>query len=113
MAAGDWKDLLNAIFANDLALVKYHVEGGVNVNYQHPEFLTTPLLESITQERLEITKYLLEQGADPTLRAGFSADSPLKVARRTGNKALISLVKSFLPKKRSSLKWIIQQFKGS
>ena len=113
MAAGDWKDLLNAVYDNDLDLVKYHVQGGVNLNYQHPEFLTTPLIESITSGRYEITKYLLENGADPSLSAGFSADSPLKVAKRTGNKALISLVKSFLPKEKKGLGWFIQLFKGN
>lgn len=98
MAAGDWKDMLSAIQEGDLELVKYHLGQGVNPNYQHPEFLTTPLIESISLQQLEIARYLLENGADPTLKAGFSMDSPLVVARQTRNKALISLVKSYLPK---------------
>ncbi|MEM6299840.1 MAG: hypothetical protein AAF740_14215 [Bacteroidota bacterium] len=40
MAAGDWKDLLAATQNNDLELVKYHLKQGVDINYQHPEFLT-------------------------------------------------------------------------
>ena len=99
MAAGDWKDMLSAVQEGDLELVKYHLERGVNPNYQHPEFLTTPLIESISFEQYEIAEYLLEKGADPCLKAGFSLDSPLAVAKQTKNKDLIKLIKSHLPKR--------------
>ncbi len=99
MAAGDWKDMLSAVQEGDLELVKYHLEKGVNPNYQHPEFLTTPLIESISFQQYEIAKYLLDNGADPTLKAGFSLDSPLSVAKQTKNRELIKLLKSYLPKK--------------
>lgn len=99
MAAGDWKDMLSAVQEGDVELLKYHLERGVNPNYQHPEFLTTPLIESISLQQYEIAKYLLENGADPTLKAGFSQDSPLAVAKSTKNKALTKLIKSHLPRK--------------
>jgi len=98
MAAGDWKDLLKAVQEDDLTLVQYHINNGVNPNYQHPEFLTTPLIESIEYERLEIVRFLLENGADPELKAGFSADTPLKVAKRKKNKELIQLVRKYTKK---------------
>lgn len=98
MAAGDWKDMLSAVQEGDLELVKYHLDGGVNLNYQHPEFLTTPLIESISFQQYEIAKYLLENGADPTLKAGFSMDSPLAVAKQTKNKDFVKLVRAYLPK---------------
>ena len=102
MAAGDWKALLTAAQKGDLNLVKYYIEEGVNPNYQHPELLTTPLIESISSQEYETVKYLLEHGADPKLCAGFSTDSPLKVAKKTKNKLLIRLVKSFLPSSKLS-----------
>lgn len=103
MSAGDWKELLAAAQSGDLELVQYHLKNGVTPNYQHPELLTTPLIESIVFEQLAIAQYLLNHGADPTLRAGFSEDSPLKVAKRTQNKALILLIKTHLPPKKCAL----------
>jgi len=106
---GDWKDMLSAIQEGRLALVKYHIENGINPNYQHPEFLTTPLIESIVCNHIEITRYLLENGADPDLRIGLSTDSPLSVARSTKNKAMIQLIKAHLPRTSFSFfrRWMI------
>lgn len=98
MAAGDWKEMLSAIEEGNLALVRYHIENGVNPNYQHPELLTTPLIVSIEQEQSEIAAFLLEHEADPGLRAGFSPDTPLSVARKTKNRKLIKLIKTYLKK---------------
>ena len=95
MAAGDWKDMFQAIQNGNLALVKYHIQKGVNPNYQHPELLTTPLIESIENRNTEITKYLLESGAAPHLKAGFSTDTPMKVAKSMKNKDAITLLKPY------------------
>lgn len=100
MAAGDWKDMLHAIQTGNLNLVKYHIEAGVNPNYQHPEFLITPLIASIELEHVDIVQFLLENGADPNLKAGFSSDTPLSVAKKQKNKALVSLIKEYKPKQK-------------
>lgn len=86
MAAGDWKEMLIAAQEGNLALVRYHVSMGENPNYQHPEFLTTPLIEAATFGHLDIVNYLLENGADPSLRAGFSTDTALSMARKEGHR---------------------------
>ncbi|BDS12804.1 ankyrin repeat domain-containing protein [Aureispira anguillae] len=95
MAAGDWKEMLYASQTGDLELLKYHIQRGVNPNYQHPELLTTPLIESIENKHVEITKFLLENGANPHLKAGFSNDTPLKVAQLQKNDAAIKLLKPY------------------
>lgn len=97
MAAGDWKEMLKASQDGDLDLVKYHIEKGENPNYQHPELLTTPLIESIEYQNTEITKFLLHNGADPHLKAGFSTDTPMIVAKRNNNKEAIKLLKPYYP----------------
>lgn len=97
MAAGDWKDLLQAARNGKLSLVRYHIENGVDPNFQHPEFLTTPLIESIEHHQLEVTQYLLENGADPNLNAGFSSDSPISIARKVKNRAAIRLLQPYSP----------------
>lgn len=107
MAAGDWKDMFQAIQNRNLELVKYHIQKGVNPNYQHPELLTTPLIESIENKSIEITKYLLQNGADPFLKAGFSTDTPMKVAKRIKNKEAIILLK---PYNKSFLQKLFSKF---
>ncbi|MEM1122889.1 MAG: ankyrin repeat domain-containing protein [Bacteroidota bacterium] len=97
-AGGNWKELYNAAQAGNLALVKYHTENGIDIDYQHPEFLTTPLIASIEQERYEIAHFLLQNGASPTLKEIFGAQTPLLAAKATGNTRLVELIRSFLPK---------------
>lgn len=95
MAAGDWKELISAIHAGDMALVQYHVQQDINLNYQHPELLTTPLIESIISNQLEIATYLLAHGADPHLRAGFSTDTAFTTAKQMGNSEMIKLLRPY------------------
>ena len=96
MAAGDWKDMLIASQEGNLDLVKYHIKAGVNPNYQHPEFLTTPLIESVQFGHTKIAEFLLENNADPTLKAGFSNDTALSVAKEYKRKEIITLLKKHL-----------------
>lgn len=82
MSAGDWKDLYAAASEGDLARVRYHLQAGVNPNYQHPEVLCTPLVASIIQGHDAVALCLLAQGADPRLRSDFDDLTPLEAARR-------------------------------
>lgn len=90
---GDWKELFNACTQGDLALVQYHVETGIDINYQHPEFLTTPLIESIRSGHNEIAKFLLEQGADPHTKEIWGNHTPLSMAKLLKNKEMVKLLK--------------------
>lgn len=96
MSAGDWKDMLQAAETGDLELLKYHLSNDVNPNYQHPELLTTPLIVSIENGHIELVRHLLENGADPYLKAGFSADSLLSVAKARRQKEIVKLIKQHL-----------------
>ena len=100
MAAGDWKELMIAAQKGDIALVAYHIQTGVNPNYQHPEFMTTPLIESIQYEQFEVAKYLLENGADPSIKEDFGTHTPLSMAKFKKNQRLIALVSSYLTKNK-------------
>ena len=92
MAAGDWKEMLVAAQNGDLSLVRYHIRMGENPNYQHPEFLTTPLIEAATFGHLDIAKFLLENGAKPEIKAGFSSDTALEMAKQNGHKEIVVLL---------------------
>lgn len=97
MAAGDWKDLLQAARDGKPGLVRYHLDNGVDPNYQHPEFLTTPLIESIEHHQHEVTAYLLANGANPKLNSGFSSDSPIAIARKVNNRVAVRLLRPYYP----------------
>lgn len=84
MSGGDWKEMFNAAVDGDLALVALHVEAGVDVNYAHPEFLSTPLVASILARQEAVALYLLEHGASPTLGSEFDGTDPLGAARQAG-----------------------------
>ena len=96
MSGGDWKELYVSAQRGNFELVKYHVVTGVDLNYQHPEYMTTPLIVSIEKQHYEIAKYLLENGADPTTKEDWGLRTPLSTAKSTKNQALIDLVEAYL-----------------
>ena len=61
---------------------------------QLPEFLTTPLIEAATFGHIDIVKFLLDNGADPDIKAGFSSDTAHKMAKQNGHKAIMALLSS-------------------
>ena len=89
MDGGNWKEMFNAACEGDLDLVRYHVTNGVDVNYAHPEFLSTPLVASILARQEAVALLLLESGADPHLPSEFDALTPIQAASRMGLPALV------------------------
>jgi len=104
MSGGDWKEMLVAVQDGNINLVKYHIESGIDVNYEHPELMTTALIESVNYDRIEIAKYLLENGADPHLTAWMSSDSPMSLAKQNRKKEFIQLLSSYSRSKRNFLR---------
>lgn len=95
MSAGDWKDLFFACQNGDLELVKFHITNDVNPNFQHAEFMTSPLLEAIRYNQLEIVEYLLANGADPHQKEWMGTDDAFSVAKSLKNKQMIEILKNF------------------
>ncbi len=94
MSGGDWKEMLVAVQMGNIDLVKYHISEGIDVNYEHPELMTTALIESIQFDQLEIAQLLMDHGADPKQNAWLSKDNPLAMAKQQNKEAFISLFKS-------------------
>ena len=88
MSGGNWKEMFDAAVAGDLGLVEYHVKCGVDVNYAHPEFLSTPLVAAILAGQEAVANYLLESGANPGLPSEFDGVTPIQAARWAGLTAL-------------------------
>jgi uncharacterized protein len=82
MDGGNWKEMFNAACEGDLDLVEYHVKCGVDINYAHPEFLSTPLVASILANQEKIALFLLDRGAKPNLFSEFDGVRPLQAARQ-------------------------------
>ena len=92
---GDWKDFFRAIQLNDLELVKYHIRMGIDPSYQHPEFMTAPLMECVRFGHLEIAKYLLENGADANALEHNSTTTAMSIAQMLNNQDAIQLLKQY------------------
>lgn len=91
---GDWKEMLTASEKGDVALVRYHLRNGIDPNYQHPELLTTPLIESAMHGHLEVVKLLLENGAKPEIQSIFFGYTALEVAKIKKHQAVIQVLES-------------------
>lgn len=93
---GDWKDMFFGVQTNDFDLVRYHIRMGVDLNYQHPEFLTSALIESIRFQHLDMMKYLLENGAKPALKEADSNKTPLEIAQLLGYDKACHILKTYI-----------------
>lgn len=99
---GDWKEMFQAIQTGDLALVEYYLEVGIDPNYQHPEFMAAPLVESIRFKHLDIARLLLEKGAHPDIKEHWGGETPLSVARATNNPQAIRLLEEYIEGKKGT-----------
>lgn len=95
MSAGNWKELFHACETGDIALAKYHIHAGVDLNYQHPEYMTTALIASIRAEQANIVKLLLEHGADPHIQEAWGTDNAFKAAQTLGNNTIVELLNRY------------------
>ena len=83
-SGGNWKELFMAACAGDQELVGYHMRSGVDLDYAHPEFLSTPLVACTLAGQEAVALQLLDGGADPHLGSEFDAMTPLQAARQMG-----------------------------
>lgn len=89
MSAGDWKEMYSAASSGNMDLVRYHIENGVNPNYQHPEILATPLVAAICAGHTDIALYLIDNKADPKLKSFFDDMTAVEAALKYQNKTVI------------------------
>lgn len=88
-----WTALQIAAGHNQLPIVKFLVERGADINYQHPISKNTALQLAALSNYPDIVKYLISKGADPDLKllAGVSLLRPLHDA---GNTEMIEILKA-------------------
>jgi uncharacterized protein len=95
MAHGDWKAMMEGVQRNDMELVRYYIRCGIDINFQHPEFMTSALLEAIRCGHTQMVILLLESGANPNLPDDFSGEKPLQMATRLKNSTMVEILKQF------------------
>ena len=93
---GNWKEMFHASENGDLELVRYHLRMGIDPNYQHPEYMTAALIESIRKGHIEIAQLLLDNGANPKIIKYSGVETPMSVAVSSKNKAAIYLLNTYL-----------------
>ena len=106
---GDWKEMLYAAEKGDLDLLTYHIKMGADPNYQHPEYLTSALLESIRLSHLDVAELLLEFGARPNIIRDFSSETPMSIALTNQNKAAIYLLNEHPPEEEKNKEERVRQ----
>jgi uncharacterized protein len=82
MSHGDWKAMMEGVVRNDLELVHAYIRSGIDINFQHPEFLTSALMEAIRCGHYDMLKLLLVHGADPNQPDTFTGELPWQQAKR-------------------------------
>lgn len=84
MSHGDYKDFFYAACNGDLELVRHHLRAGIDVDFIHPEIMSTALVAAIDAGRADVALVLLEHGADPALLSPLDGMGPLEAARGAG-----------------------------
>ena len=96
MSGGNWKDMFKGVQTGDYFLVEYYLRSGIDPNYQHPEFMTTFLIESIRHNHLKIAKLLLDKGANPNTKQIWGDHTPISIAKLTNNTQAIELLDKYV-----------------
>ncbi len=96
MSGGDWKTMFKAIQDGDYELVKYYLRMGIDPNYQHPEYMAAPLIESFRFDHFEITKLLLENGADPEIKEAMGGESAMEIAELLNKSEAIQILNEYI-----------------
>ena len=94
MSAGNWKEMFLAACDGNMALVEYHVNMGVDINYAHPEFQATPLVACILAGQTEVALFLLDHGANPFLLSESDDLTPMQAAKKVGLGVLVDKLRT-------------------
>jgi uncharacterized protein len=79
---GDWKDLFRAASEGNVAEMVYYLDAGqIDVNFQHPEYMSSILCAAAKAGHVAAVSLLLAHGADPFVTEYWSDQYPLQFAR--------------------------------
>jgi uncharacterized protein len=102
-----WKAMLKACVDNDSDKVQYYLDEGVDPNYQHPEYRTSPFLEAVRCGNIRCVNALLSSGASLTEIEDRSGMTPLELALYERQHAVVDILLSKLSSRDKSAIWTI------
>ena len=88
LAGGDWKALYEAAKTGKLDEVQRWLAAGVDPNYQHPEFGTTPLIAAAEAGQLGSVQALVAGGASVAVASDWDGWTALEAAEKSGHPAV-------------------------
>ncbi|MEL6988407.1 MAG: ankyrin repeat domain-containing protein [Bacteroidota bacterium] len=91
MSGGDWKQMFKAIQENDIELVSYYLQSGIDPNYQHPEYMALPLSESIRYNHKNIAQLLVKSGAETSIIEMESGLTAFDLAEKMGRSNFLNI----------------------
>ena len=89
--SGDNKGFIHAVMNEDLDAVTYYVSIGMDVNFLDPEIMTSPLIEAVKLRNHQISKLLLEHGANPRIISQLG-ESPIPLAKGNNDLEMLALL---------------------
>jgi hypothetical protein len=92
--------LRSAAWAGELDMVRLFVEHGADINFNGADqvfpYCTTPVQMAASENHFEVVKYLVEQGADVTIRDKYG-DRAFLEAKRNKNTEMMEYIKKLEP----------------
>jgi ankyrin repeat protein len=92
---GEWKAMFKSVEENDISMLELYIQQGIDINYQHPEYFTNALIESIRRQHHDITKLLLANGASPHIKEDYSNKTAFQIAKEINNTYAIKLLEEY------------------
>ena len=96
MSHGNCRDMFNAVQNNDFELIDFYIRMGTDVNYQHPEFMTNSLFESIRNNNAKMVAFLLKHGALPDAIEVDTGKSAIAIAQEFNNAEIVESINQLL-----------------
>ena len=93
------EEMISATARGDLFRMRQLTALGANPNGKDFEGHSTPLGMAASCNNPDAVTYLLQHGADPTLPSG-SCDTPLQIAEKQHNAAIIALLRAHLARRK-------------
>lgn len=84
--------LYTAVANGDKASAEAELKKGADINWKSTLEGNTSLHAAVTEEQTELLKFLLEKGADASIKNN-DGKTPLALAKETGNEAAIKILK--------------------
>lgn len=93
-----WCNLYKASQEGDLEEVQSLLNVGVDISYEHPDFVNSPLIAASQNGYLDVVKCLIENGANPYYLSKVSKKTAKDYAKERGYLHVYNYLNKLFPK---------------